>query len=77
MYTPVLLRSTFGYIKFNLYQRVFWPRFSRMSNNLDSVILRLIYINVYNRNRQVNISETEVYTFFELDLKILVFTLKK
>ena len=32
-----------------------------MSNNLDSVISRFIYINVYYWNRQVDISETEVY----------------
>ena len=50
------IHSCLTYI--NMY---FSPRFSPMSDNLDSVISRFIYINVYNRNRQVDISETEVY----------------
>ena len=62
MYTPVSLISTFGYINFHLYQHLFWLRFSPMSHNLDSVISRFIYIIVNYRNRQVDISETEVYT---------------
>ena len=59
--TVLSLISIFGYINFHLYQHLFWPRFSPMSHNLDSVISRFIYINVYYRNRQVDISETEVY----------------
>ena len=55
------IHSGLTYINFHLYQHVFWPRFSPMSHSLDSVTSRFIYINIYNRNRQVDISETEVY----------------
>ena len=60
IYTPVSLKSTFGYINFHLYQHVFLPRFSPMSHYLDLVISRFIYINVHNMNRQADISETKV-----------------
>ena len=67
--------STFGYINFYLYQHVFLPRFSPMSHNLDSAISHFIYINVYYRNRQVDLSETEVYNsqkYFYLNACLLI-----
>ena len=61
IYTYVSFISTFSYINYHLYQLLFSSRFSPNCLNFDSVLSRFIYINLYYRNRQVYISETEVY----------------